>query len=157
MSDTKIYIWRTLLLLTLTYCWTENFGQNTSSDSSTQKSINIDSIYVDPEIEPSFPGGTTDYCKFIDKNLNKVIVGDSSLTIGKVVISFTIDTLGHASNFRIERSYNRVVDKEFLRVIKLMPNWVPGEICLNNMKGPWRKKAYKFHLPLKIPHYNLNY
>ena len=96
-----------------------------------------------------------EYFKFIDENLNKVIVGDSGLTAGKVYVSFTIDTLGQVSNFIVIRSYNRVVDAEFVRVLKLMPNWVPGEIYLNNNDGPWRKKAYKFTLPLKIPHYNL--
>lgn len=154
MSDTKKYIWQTLIVFTLTFCWVENFGQNSSTDSPTQKSTNIDSIFVEPETMPSFPGGEIAYFKFIDENLNKVIVGDSGLTAGKVNISFTIDTLGHTGNFRIERSYNRVVDTEFLRVLKLMPNWLPGEICLNNMKGPWRKKTYTFMLPLKIPHYN---
>jgi hypothetical protein len=156
MSDTKKYIWRTLLALTLTCCWTDNFGQNSSSDSSTQKSNNEDSLFVEPEVVPSFKGGEMAYIKFLDENLNKVIVGDSGLTAGKVYISFTIDTLGQASNFKVKRSYNRVVDAEFLRVLKLMPNWVPGEIYLNNMSGPWRKKAYEFTLPLKIPHYNLN-
>lgn len=47
---------------------------------------------------------------------------------GKVLIAFTIDTLGSVSNYRIKRSIGGGCDEEALRVVKLMDNieWLPA-------------------------------
>jgi hypothetical protein len=72
------------------------------------------------------------------------------------MISFLVDTVGKIGDFKIEKSYNQDVDSEFLKILKLMPNWEPGKICLNNMKGPWKKISYKYLIPLRIAHQKMN-
>ena len=89
--------------------------------------------------------------KFIEKNLNKSIVSDSTLTKGSVVISFSVDTTGIISDFTIVRTYNQYVDKEFLRVLKLMPKWKSGENWSGNKNDSFKKTKNKYSIPLKIP------
>jgi TonB family protein len=138
-----------LLLLLLNCCKNSHVKFDHSSKTSEQ---NIDSVFIEPEKYPNFVGGPTALLEFLNKNLNKSIVADSILREGRVVISFMVDTVGNVINFKIEKSYNTDVDNEFLRALKLMPNWIPGEICLNNMKGPWKRISYRYTLPLKIPY-----
>jgi hypothetical protein len=113
---------------------------------------NVDSIFVEPEKYPNFKGGEAALTKFIGSHLNQSIVADTNLKEGRVIISFLVDTIGEIGDFKIERSYNQNIDSEFLRVLRLMPNWEPGKICLNNMKGPWENTSFRFILPLKIPY-----
>ena len=145
-------LWSILLLLLLLIHCCKNSTIKLFDYSLKKCDQNIDSIFIEPEKYPNFVGGTTALLEFLDKILNKSIVADSKLKEGRVAISFIIDTVGNVKNFKIEKSYNTDVDNEFLRALKLMPNWIPGEICLNNMKGPRKRISYRYTLPLKIPY-----
>ena len=46
---------------------------------------------------------------------------------GKVVVSFVINQDGTTCDHRIVKSHFSSMDREVLRVLKLMPNWKPGE------------------------------
>lgn len=46
---------------------------------------------------------------------------------GTVYVNFTIEKDGNISNPRILRGIGSGCDEETLRVIKLMPKWIPGE------------------------------
>ena len=117
------------------------------SDSS-----NIETDFIEVENFPSFPSGDTELLEFINKNLNKKIVSSSKLKEGKVVVTFHIDSVGKLDSFRIIRSYNLTIDSEFLRVLKLMPNWKPGCRLINGTKGPWVKSSFDWIIHLKIPY-----
>ena len=117
------------------------------SDSS-----NIETDFIEVENFPSFPSGDTELLEFINKNLNKKIVSSSKLKEGRVIVTFHIDTVGKLDSFRIIRSYNLTIDSEFLRVLKLMPNWKPGSRLINGTKGPWVKSSFDWIIHLKIPY-----
>ena len=137
------FIW-TIILLIIS-C------QSVLSQNNDTKEYSIDSIFVEPEKYPYFPGGDIELRRFIGQNIDTKVVGDTSLIDGKVIVSFIIDTLGIVGDFKVIKSYNKTIDAEFLRVLKLMPKWEPGELCMNNMKGPWIKVPNKYYIPLKIP------
>ena len=107
-----------------------------------------DNIFIEPEENPCFKGGTMELFKFIENNINKKIVGDTNLAQGTVVISFVIDTCGNLSEFKVKKSYHCDIDNEFIRVLKLMPPWYPGRILIDNK---WEKKSTSYYMPLKIP------
>lgn len=46
---------------------------------------------------------------------------------GKVVIKFTVDTLGKIRQPEIIRSTDTIFNKEALRIVKEMPPWKPGK------------------------------
>ena len=124
----------------------------TELKSDKSDSSNIETSFIEVEDYPSFPGGEMKLLDFINTNINKKIVGNSKLSLGKVVATFHIDTVGRLSNFRIIRSYNQTVDSEFIRVLKLMPNWKSGRKLINGTKGPWVKSSFEWSIPLKIPY-----
>ena len=76
------------------------------------------------EILPQFPGG--------DKALmeKEVRQPDEAKDVkGKVVISVIVETSGELTHFEVRRSVHPALDKEALRVAKMMPKWIPGSIC----------------------------
>ena len=51
---------------------------------------------------------------------------------GKVFVQFIVLKDGHLANFKIIRKVDPSLDREALRVVQQMPNWVPG---INNGKA----------------------
>ena len=155
---TKNLITTTFICLTTTLV----FCQKTQIDNKVEKQADLNAIksdssdietnFIEINDSPIFPGGETKLYEFINKNINKEIVSSTNLKEGNVLVSFHIDTVGKLDNFRIVKSYNQTIDSEFLRVLKLMPNWKPGRRLINGTKGPWVKSAYDWHMPLKIPY-----
>ena len=74
---------------------------------------------------PAFPDG--DVQVFFAKNLKytqKAIINEVS---GKVFISFIVNKDGSISEISIMKGLGYGLDEEALRVIKKMPNWLPGK------------------------------
>jgi protein TonB len=144
------------LLTTLTNC-TEKRSENKTIRQNEQKeeksnSSDVETDYIEAEESPTFSGGETKLLEFIRTNLDKEIVSDLKLKKGKVVATFQIDTAGQVINLKIIRSYNQAVDSEFIRVLRLMPNWKSGKRLMNGTNGPWVKTKVNMTLPLKIPY-----
>ncbi len=80
------------------------------------------------EKAPIFPGGIDMLWKFISENTNYPISAKKANITGKSYISFTVSKTGKVVDERIEISSksNPLLDKEALRVIKLLPNFSPG-------------------------------
>ena len=73
-----------------------------------------------------FPGGNNQLDLFIKKNL---IWPNSEVDVyGKVIVSFLVDSTGIISDIRIERSLFNVFDNEAIRIVKLMPKWIPAKV-----------------------------
>ena len=47
---------------------------------------------------------------------------------GRVVIRLTVESSGELTHFEVLRSVHPALDKEALRVAKMMPKWIPGRI-----------------------------
>jgi len=77
------------------------------------------------EIEPEFPGGEQAMLDFIRKNIN---YNFHTMITGKVYVRFTIEKDGAVSDPTIVRGVSPANDAEVLRLIHLMPNWIPGSI-----------------------------
>lgn len=65
---------------------------------------------------PEYPGGFTAMKDFLKENM--IYPADS--VEGKVYVSFTVDTLGHAKDIRIKKSLSPLADAEVIRVVKLL-------------------------------------
>lgn len=75
-------------------------------------------------VQPQFQGGEQAFWKFIHSNFKmpKSFNGDK----GRVIAKFDIDEKGKVVNIIISRSYSPDVDKELIRVIQNLPNFIPG-------------------------------
>ena len=123
------------------------FAKTISAQDNITKSVIIDTPYLivgERPIPAMFPGGDAELECYIDKSIDSALV-HSQVKKGKVVVEFTVTSTGHLENFKIRRSYSKVIDKEFIRILKLMPNWIPSRldgICLKT----------NYIIPLRFPY-----
>lgn len=75
---------------------------------------------------PEFPGGITEFMKWLTKNLRYPEQARSNKIQGKVVVSFIVNKDGSISSPTVQKSVDPLLDREALRVIRMMPHWKPG-------------------------------
>lgn len=83
--------------------------------------------FVLVENEPEYPGGDEAMVKFIQSNIKYPKLERDLGIQGKVVISYIINVDGSISNLKIVRGVTPNLNKEAMRVIRLMPKWTPGK------------------------------
>ena len=79
-----------------------------------------------PEM-PSFPGGVADMQNYL---VNHIIYPGEAREIsiqGTVYLSFIVEPDGSITSITILRGIGGGCEEEALRVVKNMPNWVPGK------------------------------
>lgn len=85
-------------------------------------------IYYDHYFHrPVFPGGEVALHKFIKDNLRYPKDALEKGIEGRVITQFTITKTGSIRNVRIVRSLYKSLDKEAIRVVKLLPSFEPGK------------------------------
>lgn len=75
---------------------------------------------------PEFPGGIVEFMKWLTRNLRYPPQAESRKIQGKVVVSFIVNKDGSIASPSIVTSADPLLDREALRVIKMMPKWKPG-------------------------------
>ena len=78
------------------------------------------------ETMPQFPGGNAALMKFIAENYQYPTTLQDSNIVGRVIVQFTIDKEGYVVEPKVVRSLHPDLDKEALRVIRLLPQWKPA-------------------------------
>lgn len=81
-------------------------------------------IFTSVEKQPEFPGGFVKFLQFIKDN-QKVNVGTDAKS-GRVIVSFVVEKDGALTGIKVVRSISVEYDAEALRLLKLMPKWLPG-------------------------------
>ena len=76
---------------------------------------------------PCFPGGQGKLVEFIEENMQYPKECAEKGIYGRVIVAFVVERDGQLSNIRVVKSVHRALDKEALRIVKLMPRWIPGE------------------------------
>ncbi len=75
---------------------------------------------------PEYPGGQEAMMNFLRNNVKYPESARKNGIQGKVLVTFTVSKTGKPEKFRIMEKGNELLDKEAVRVMSLMPNWVPG-------------------------------
>ncbi len=78
------------------------------------------------EQKPSFPGGEAAMYAWLSDNIVYPPAASEEGIQGRVVVEFVVGKDGSITNARVVRTRHPALDKEALRVIKAMPNWIPG-------------------------------
>ena len=76
---------------------------------------------------PEFPGGATEFMKWLTKNLRYPPAAQQRKVQGKVVTQFIINKDGTVSDIEILTPVDPSLDQEALRVLRMMPRWKPGQ------------------------------
>ncbi len=86
----------------------------------------LDTSYYPYEVMPMFPGGEKEFVRFIRKNVIYPKLARNKGYAGTVYIDFIIDEKGKPSNVRVKEGKYKVLNDEALRIISIMPIWIPG-------------------------------
>jgi len=117
------------------------YAQENITDTVVKVDLEKDTNYffVIAEESPEFPGGDSARIQFLADNLR---YPSTSATIsGKVYVGFIIEEDGSLTNIKIVKGLHHAFDEEVIRVVKLMPNWIPAK---------QRGKAVRFQHYLSI-------
>jgi periplasmic protein TonB len=98
-------------------------------------------LYMNEQAE--FKGGMNGLKKFIEKNLkyppNNICVS------GKVYIQFIVEKDGKITHPKILKSLAKEFDEEAMRVVRLMPKWIPARDY-----GGKKPIASRFTIPINF-------
>ena len=83
--------------------------------------------YTMVEQMPQFPGGEKELLSYIAKNLHYPTVAAENGVQGKVFIRFVASALGTVEGVEVIRSLDPYCDKEAMRVVAALPQWIPGK------------------------------
>lgn len=75
---------------------------------------------------PEFPGGPEMLHQFLAKHLKYPEDAREKGISGRVYVSFVVNEEGGLENIKITRGVFASLDKEAVRVVSVMPNWIPG-------------------------------
>lgn len=104
-------------------------GDKSTAKTDAAQSTTFDTeVYDMVEKVPSFPGGIAAFMNFIGENIKYPRKVAESGIEGRVVVQFVVDKTGVCHGFRVVRSLNELCDAEAVRVLSIMPRWIPGEI-----------------------------
>ena len=78
------------------------------------------------EVLPSYPGGMDALRKFLEKNLQTPTEMENGETVS-VRVKFVVDYTGKLKSFVTVLDGGEAYNKEVIRVLKKMPDWVPGK------------------------------
>lgn len=76
---------------------------------------------------PEFNGGQEAMMKYLGENIVYPESAKKNKISGTVYVSFLVESTGKVTNCAIKKSVDADIDKEALRVVSAMPNWIPGE------------------------------
>ena len=75
---------------------------------------------------PQFPGGASEFMKWLTKNLKYPASAQRRQIKGKVVAQFIVNTDGSVSDVELTEHLEAACDREVLRVLRMMPKWQAG-------------------------------
>ena len=96
-----------------------------------------------PDVEAEFIGGAQALMKYIQTNIQYPPTSIEMNEQGKVYLSFVVEADGSITNVAVERGVSPDLDREAIRVVRSMPNWIPGET-----KG--KKSRTRCRLPINF-------
>lgn len=99
------------------------------SDEETEIILSIDPV----ETPPQFPGGEDSLYSFIYSNLRYPQEAIDNGIEGRVYITFVVEKDGSITGIKILRDIGYGCGEEAVRVLKMMPKWIPGKDHLGNI------------------------
>ena len=71
--------------------------------------------------------GSAGFLEYLGLSVKYPVVAEENGIQGKVICSFIVERDGSISNVQVVRSVDPALDKEACRVLRSMPNWIPGK------------------------------
>lgn len=102
---------------------TKTTAQTNSLKDQNDFKVSYDTTSVN---EPQFPGGITEFYKFIGKNFKMPAEASKNKVQGKVLMEFMIEKDGSLSEIKVTKDLGYGLADEAVRVLRLSPKWIPA-------------------------------
>jgi TonB family protein len=87
--------------------------------------VHLNTAHLDPS--PTFPGGDPALGNYLMRNLRYPTEAERTGVQGRIMISYIVMKDGTIQGARVEQGIDRECDEEALRVVRNMPDWIPGQ------------------------------
>ena len=111
-----------------------------------EKKPEKEEVFRAVEQMPQFPGGDAELMKFLRDNIVYPAMAQENNVQGKVIVQFVVTKTGAIGEVKVVRSVDRDLDKEAIRVVKSLPNFIPGKME-GKAVNVWYTLPIYFHLP----------
>ena len=103
--------------------------------------------FISFEQFPRFPdGGDSGLLKWVQSNLKYPEIAKKNGVQGRVVVQFVVKKDGSIGEIKVVRSVEPTLDEEAVRIVKMLPNFIPGEMN-GEPVDVWYTLPIKFNLP----------
>ena len=93
-----------------------------------KKPVEENKVFTAVEQMPQFPGGEAELMKYIQKTLKDPPVAMENNIQGRVVVQFVVTKTGKIGEVKVARGKDPDLDKEAVRVVKSLPDFIPGKM-----------------------------
>ncbi len=87
-----------------------------------------DQVFQSVEQMPQFPGGDAELLKYISSHIKYPTMAMENNIQGRVVVQFVVTKTGAIGEVKVVRSKDPDLDREAVRVVKSLPNFIPGKM-----------------------------
>lgn len=165
MQSKKFARLKMLLVIPMTalliLCFTFNFNKNLIGQSSTEttelikaesvveppqdvkKDQTADPVFTVVEVDAEYVGGEKARLAFLNENLKYPEEARKAGVQGGVYVTFIVEKDGSLTDVKVVNGIGYGCDEEAVRVIKMMPNWIPG-------KQRGKPVRVQFNLPFRF-------
>lgn len=84
-------------------------------------------VYDVVEEMPQFPGGPSALFEYLSNNVQYPVSAKENGIQGREIVTFIVEKDGSISNAKVVKSVDSSCDKEAIRLVESMPNWIPGK------------------------------
>lgn len=84
-------------------------------------------IFQVVEEQPMYAGGMQELMKYLQMNIRYPKEAQERGLQGRVIVQFVVNKDGSICNEQVVKSVDPQLDAEAIRVIRCMPNWIPGK------------------------------
>ena len=103
-----------------------NPSNTTASVVANESPTQDNKVYETVDQLPEFPGGMEAMVDFLSKNVNYPEHAAKNNIEGRVVLQFVVEKTGEIGEIKVARSVDEELDAEAIRVVRSMPNFIPG-------------------------------
>ncbi|MNK09770.1 Gram-negative bacterial tonB protein [compost metagenome] len=120
-------------------------GQDIVPVPKDDKKPGASEIYTIVDEQASFPGGIKEMYAYLEKNLRYPESAKEAAISGKVFVQFVVSEKGDITESQVVKGIRgcKECDLEAIRVIRMMPKWIPAKINGQAVKS-------KFNLPVNF-------
>lgn len=86
-----------------------------------------DEVFQVVEEQPMYPGGMQELMKYLQKEMKYPKEAQDKGIQGRVIVQFVVNKDGSICDEHVVKSVDPQLDAEAIRVIRSMPNWIPGK------------------------------